>query len=99
LCCDAAAAAAAARMQVLPPLKEMHGELLLRGLVERWGKYKRIVKFQMMVFRYLEHYYIPKKALPPLQKVSFTSFQDMVRPHASSSYSLQYCLNSMTTRF
>jgi hypothetical protein len=23
----------------------------------------------------------------------------MVRPHASSSYSLQYCLNSMTTRF
>ncbi|PUZ69758.1 hypothetical protein GQ55_2G136600 [Panicum hallii var. hallii] len=63
---------------VLPPLKEMHGELLLRGLVERWGKYKRIVKFQMMVFRYLERYYIPKKALPPLQKVSFTSFQDMV---------------------
>ncbi|RLN36363.1 Cullin-1 [Panicum miliaceum] len=56
--------------QVLSPLKEMHGELLLRGLVEGWSKYNLIVKFQIMVFQYLGRYYIPKKALvPPLRKI------------------------------
>ncbi|CAL5090423.1 unnamed protein product [Urochloa decumbens] len=62
---------------VLPPLKEVQGEILLRDLVERWRKHKKIGNLQGF-FRYLGRYYIPGNYLPTIQQVAYTSFRELV---------------------
>ncbi|TVU10729.1 hypothetical protein EJB05_44275, partial [Eragrostis curvula] len=64
--------------QVLPTLKEMHGEVLLRGLLDRWRKHSRILDSEIKLFRYLHRYYISKTSLPPLKQLGSTSFRDLV---------------------
>ncbi|CAN6197821.1 unnamed protein product [Urochloa humidicola] len=61
---------------VLPPLRELQGEILLRELVERWRKHNQIISSEINMFRYLNRYYISKRSL--LQQVSSTSFHDLV---------------------
>ncbi|CAN6166171.1 unnamed protein product [Urochloa humidicola] len=64
---------------VLPALKEVQGEMLLRHLVEmRWRKHKRIGVHLQNFFHYLGRYYIPRNKLPTIQQVASTSFHELV---------------------
>ncbi|OVA00206.1 Cullin [Macleaya cordata] len=64
--------------QVLPSLKEKHGEFMLRELVNRWGNHKVMVRWLSRFFNYLERYFIARKALPSLQEVGLTCFRNLV---------------------
>ncbi|CAL5075372.1 unnamed protein product [Urochloa decumbens] len=70
---------------ILPPLRELQGEILLRELVERWRKHNRIISFEINMFRYLNRYYISKRSLPSLQQISSSSFHDLVFNELKSS--------------
>ena len=64
--------------QVLPSLREKHGEFMLRELVNRWMNHKVMVKWLYKFFQYLERYFISRRDLPSLDEVALTCFRDMV---------------------
>ncbi|OEL24794.1 Cullin-1 [Dichanthelium oligosanthes] len=63
---------------VLPSLRDIQGEILLRHLVERWRKHEWILKLAGTVFRYPNRYYIPMNSLPTIEQVGSTSFRELV---------------------
>ncbi|CAO2184574.1 unnamed protein product [Urochloa humidicola] len=63
---------------VLPSLREKHGEFLLRELVLRWKNHKVMVKWLGRFFYYLDRYFISRKSLPILKDVGTESFKTLV---------------------
>uniref|UniRef100_A0A0E0FAN4 Cullin N-terminal domain-containing protein n=1 Tax=Oryza meridionalis TaxID=40149 RepID=A0A0E0FAN4_9ORYZ len=63
---------------VLPSMRQINGEILLKGLVERWRNHKRIVIREMRFFFYLDCYYISRKSLVPLEQLNLCSFRDQI---------------------
>ncbi|KAL6600441.1 hypothetical protein ACP70R_045241 [Stipagrostis hirtigluma subsp. patula] len=70
---------------VLPPLKEMHGETLLRELLERWTKHNRVVSHGNMLFCYLNRYYVPSRSLPPVDELGPAAFRRLVLKELKST--------------
>ncbi|CAO2179951.1 unnamed protein product [Urochloa humidicola] len=63
---------------VLPSLREKHGEFLLRELVLRWKNHKVMVKWLGRFFYYLDRYFISRKSLTTLRDVGTESFLTLV---------------------
>ncbi|CAO2162479.1 unnamed protein product [Urochloa humidicola] len=63
---------------VLPSLREKHGEFLLRELVLRWKNHKVMVKWLGRFFYYLDRYFISRKSLTTLKDVGTESFLTLV---------------------
>uniref|UniRef100_A0A0D3HST1 Cullin N-terminal domain-containing protein n=1 Tax=Oryza barthii TaxID=65489 RepID=A0A0D3HST1_9ORYZ len=65
-------------MYVLPSMRQINGETLLKGLVDRWRNHKKIVISETRFFFYLDRYYISQKSLVPLEQLNLCSFRDQV---------------------
>uniref|UniRef100_I1R541 Cullin N-terminal domain-containing protein n=1 Tax=Oryza glaberrima TaxID=4538 RepID=I1R541_ORYGL len=65
-------------MYVLPSMRQINGETLLKGLVARWRNHKKIVISETRFFFYLDRYYISQKSLVPLEQLNLCSFRDQV---------------------
>ncbi|XP_056168667.1 cullin-1-like [Syzygium oleosum] len=63
---------------VLPSLREMHDEFLLRELVTRWANHKVMVMWLSRFFYYLDRYFVAQRSLRPLNEVGLTCFRDLV---------------------
>lgn len=66
------------RPQVLPALREKHGEHMLRELVKRWENHKIMVRWLSRFFNYLDRYYITRHSLAELKDVGMLCFRDLV---------------------
>ncbi|CAH1420145.1 unnamed protein product [Lactuca virosa] len=65
-------------LQVLPSLREKHGEFMLRELVRTWSNHKVMVRWVSRFFHYLDRYFITRRSLPTLKEVGITCFRDLV---------------------
>ncbi|GAV85847.1 Cullin domain-containing protein [Cephalotus follicularis] len=64
--------------KVLPSLRGMEGEILLRELARRWSNYQVITRWVSRFFNYLNRYFLPIRKLPSLKETSFIIFYDLV---------------------
>jgi cullin 1 len=64
--------------RVLPALRPLQGEALLRGLVARWANHKVMVRWLSRFFNYLDRYYIQRHNLHSLADVGALAFRDTV---------------------
>ncbi|XP_074356629.1 cullin-1-like [Apium graveolens] len=63
---------------VLPSLREKHGGLMLRELVNIWTNYKVMIKWFSRFFRYLDKHFIARRSLPTFNDVALNCFRDLV---------------------
>ena len=63
---------------VLPALREKHGEYMLKELVKRWDNHKIMVRWLSRFFNYLDRYYIQRHNLAQLKDVGMLCFRDLV---------------------
>lgn len=66
------------KLQVLPALKEQHGEFMLHELVKRWDNHKLMVRYISNYFAYLDKYFTNRKGLPGLKEVGLSKFRELV---------------------
>ncbi|KAK3164373.1 hypothetical protein QOZ80_1AG0016780 [Eleusine coracana subsp. coracana] len=66
------------RNTILPPLKEKHGQFLLRELVHRWKNHKVMVRWLSRFFHYLDRYFISRRSLTPLKEAGWNRFKEGV---------------------
>ena len=60
---------------VLPALRGLQGESLLRQLVTRWNNHKVMVRWLSRFFNYLDRYYIQRHNLHSLNDVGLIVFR------------------------
>lgn len=65
-------------LEVLPSLREKHGEFVLKELVKRWSNNKVMTRWMSRFFRDLDRRYVLRKSLPSLKQVAFTCFRELV---------------------
>ena len=63
---------------VLPSLRDLHGEHLLKQLVHRYSNHKIMVRWLSRFFNYLDRYYIQRHNLHSLNDVGLMVFRDSV---------------------